>query len=389
MNEMNELFYKDSYMKEFDAIVLSCEKGKKGYEIVLDDTAFYPEGGGQPGDHGSLGNVKVLDVHRKDGQIIHYTDGPLAVGEHVHGMIDWERRFDFMQNHSGEHIYSGLVHKNFGYDNVGFHMDDVVTVDFNGVMTWEDALHMEQKANQLISENRETKILFPSPEELKKIPYRSKIELNDTVRIVEFPEGDICACCGTHVRRAGEIGLLKVLSIASHKGGVRIRLVCGRRAVELFDLIYDLNHDIAVRFSVKPHETVKAVERMEADMEGMRMKMQEMNRRYFASCRSHLPEGQKAYLLYEEDMSPMEIRRFAEYLAREEGSIYFVLSKKDENSLNYAISSKDINLKPLLKEWNTRLHGRGGGKDIMQGSFAASLEDVKTLTDEINEKHEP
>ena len=196
MNEMNELFYKDSYMKEFDAIVLSCEKGKKGYEIILDDTAFYPEGGGQPGDHGSLGNVKVLDVHRKEGRIIHYTDGPLEVGQKVHGIIDWERRFDLMQNHSGEHIYSGLVHKNFGYDNVGFHMDDVVTVDFNGVMTWEEALDMERKANQLISENRETKILLPSPEELKEIPYRSKIELNDTVRIVEFPEGDICACCG-------------------------------------------------------------------------------------------------------------------------------------------------------------------------------------------------
>ncbi|MGN0955243.1 alanyl-tRNA editing protein [Dialister sp.] len=384
MDEMNELFYKDAYMKEFDSSVVSCSKGKKGYEVVLEDTAFYPEGGGQPGDHGTLGGAKVLDVHRKDGVVIHYTDKPLEAGSTVHGVIDWQRRFDFMQNHSGEHIFSGLVHKKFGYDNVGFHMDHVVTVDFSGPMTMEDAMEIEKEANQLIYRNVETRISFPSAEELKTIPYRSKIELTGKVRIVEFPGGDICACCGTHVARTGEIGLIKVLSLMNHKGGVRIELACGRWALEDYDRVHDLNRDIAVRFSVKSYETVKAVEKMEKDMADFRQKIHEMNRRYFALRAASLPEGQKAVLLVEDSMTPMELRKFCEYLVEKKPeNIIFLVSRKDENSLNYAIGSGKVNLKPLLKEWNARLHGRGGGKDIMQGSFACSLEEVKELVNTI------
>ena len=194
--EMNELFYKDAYLKEFDAVVTSCHEGKNGFEVVLDDTAFYPEGGGQPWDTGTLNDAKVTSVRKKDGVIIHYTDKPLAEGTKVHGVIDWIRRFDHMQNHSGEHIFSGLVHKKFGYDNVGFHLHDIVTVDFNGMMTWQDALDIEREANEIIWKDEETKISFPSKEELSSMDYRSKIELDGTVRIVEFPEGDTCACCG-------------------------------------------------------------------------------------------------------------------------------------------------------------------------------------------------
>ena len=385
MDEMNELFYKDAYRKEFDSKVVSCAKGKKGYEVVLEDTAFYPEGGGQPGDHGTLGDAKVLDVHRKEGLVVHYTDKPLTVGSTVHGTIDWQRRFDFMQNHSGEHIYSGLVHKKFGYDNVGFHMDKVVTVDFNGPMTMEDALAIEKKANDLIYRNVETKISFPTQEELKTIPYRSKIELTGKVRIVEFPGGDICACCGTHVARTGEIGLIKVLSLVNHKGGVRIELACGRWAMEDYDRIHDLNRDIAVRFSVKPYETVKAVEKMEKEVEDLRQKINEMNRRYFAMRKESIAPGKKAILLYEEAMAPMEIRKFCEYLTEQRAAEFcFVLSKKDGESLNYAIGSTGSDLKSLLKEWNSRLNGRGGGRDIMQGSFRCSLEEVEKLVDELN-----
>jgi len=386
MEEMSELFYKNPYLKEFDATVTACTKGKKHFEVILDDTAFYPEGGGQPGDHGTLGDAKVLDVHRKDGLVVHYTDKPLAVGSRVHGVIDWQRRFDFMQNHSGEHIYSGLVHKKFKYDNVGFHMDQIVTVDFNGPMTWEDAKEIEKQANQLIYDNVETKITFPTPEELKTIPYRSKIELTGKVRIVEFPGGDICACCGTHVRRTGEIGLIKVLSLMNHKGGVRIELVCGRRAMEDYDTIHELNRDIAVRFSVKPYETVKAIEKVEKDVLDLRQKISEMNKRYFTMRRASIPEGKKAVLLAEEGMGPMELRKFCEYLIEEKAAeIIFLVSKKDEKSLNFAIGSPSTNLKPLLKVWNQQLHGRGGGKDIMQGSFQCELSDVEALVDGLNQ----
>ena len=203
-------------MKDFDGVVVSCAKGRRAMRWYWTTPLFIPRRrtAGGPGDPG---RCRVLDVHRKEGVVVHYTDKPLDVGSRVHGTIDWQRRFDFMQNHSGEHIYSGLVHKKFGYDNVGFHMDKVVTVDFSGPMTMEEALEIEKEANQLIYSNVETKITFPTEEELKTIPYRSKIELTGKVRIVEFPGGDICACCGTHVARTGEIGLIKVLSLMNHK----------------------------------------------------------------------------------------------------------------------------------------------------------------------------
>lgn len=312
--EMNELFYKDAYLKEFDAVVTSCHEGKNGFEVVLDDTAFYPEGGGQPWDTGTLNDAKVTSVRKKDGVIIHYTDKPLAEGTKVHGVIDWIRRFDHMQNHSGEHIFSGLVHKKFGYDNVGFHLHDIVTVDFNGMMTWQDALDIEREANEIIWKDEETKISFPSKEELSSMDYRSKIELDGTVRIVEFPEGDTCACCGTHVSRAGEVGIVKVLSLARHKGGVRIELVCGRRAMEMMDKIYDLNEDIAVRFSVKPFETKEAVEKQAEEKAELMARLADANRCYFALKAGVLAEGKRAVLLYEEELNTGEIRKFCEYL---------------------------------------------------------------------------
>lgn len=387
VEEMNELFYKDAYRKEFDAKVLQCREGKKGYEIILSDTAFYPEGGGQPADHGFLDDIPVKDVKRREGAVVHYTDRPMEEGKTVHGKIDWERRFDLMQQHSGEHIYSGLVHKKFGYDNVGFHLDDIVTVDFSGPMTYEDALEIERQANELIYENQETKITYPSQEELKTLDYRSKIELTGKVRIVEFPGGDICACCGTHVARAGEIGLLKVLSLANHKGGVRIELVCGRRALKYLDQIYDLNKNLAVRYSVKPLETGEAVEKAEQEKEALKQKLNESNRRYFEAEAAVIPQGQKAVLFYEEDMTAAEIRKFCEYLIeKKKAEIIFVLSRKEEGVLNYAVGSPCLDLKEAAKDWNRRLNGRGGGKDIIQGSFRCTVDEAVMICREADEK---
>ena len=159
---MNKLYYDSAYIKEFEAQVLSCQEGKKGWEITLSATAFYPEGGGQPADTGILGNVRVTDVHEKGGQVVHYTDGPLPVGEMVRGVIDWDRRFQHMQEHSGEHLVSGLIHQRFGYDNVGFHMGtDEVTIDFNGVLEWGDLMAIEEKANGMIWENLEISAVYP------------------------------------------------------------------------------------------------------------------------------------------------------------------------------------------------------------------------------------
>ena len=218
-----KLFYENVYCKTFQAKVLSCAAGKHGFDVVLDKTAFYPEGGGQPGDTGYLADVRVTDTHEANGEIVHYCEKPLDVGSNVEGRIDWERRLSLMQLHSGEHILSGIVHRRFGYDNVGFHMGaDMVTIDFSGMLTEEDLKRVEREANEAVWENREIKITFPSAQELEQIPYRSKKVLTGDVRIVTIENADICACCGTHVTRTGEIGLIKIFSCVKFHDGVRL-----------------------------------------------------------------------------------------------------------------------------------------------------------------------
>ena len=231
--ETEKLYYVDPFIEEFPATVLSCEAGKNGYQVVLDCTAFYPEGGGQPADHGTLGSVNVTDVHEKGGVIFHTCDGPVEIGQMVSGRIDWARRLDHMQQHSGEHIISGILCADYHCDNVGFHLGaDTVTIDYNTDITWEQALDAERKANEVIWADQEVEIDYPSPTELAALDYRSKKELTGKVRIVTFPEADCCACCGTHVARAGQVGLIKVLSCQKFREGVRLEILCGKRALD-------------------------------------------------------------------------------------------------------------------------------------------------------------
>lgn len=211
---------------------MSCEKDKDGYKVVLDRTAFFPEGGGQYGDIGTLGDAKVLDTKEKEGIIFHKTDKPVDVGSSVHGVLDWEVRFERMQQHSGEHIISGLVHQKFGYDNVGFHLGaDYCTMDFNGPITKEQLMEIEREANRVVFSNLEVKILYPDRETLDAMTYRSKIEIDGQVRIIEIPGVDVCACCAPHVASTGEIGLIKLVDMTNYKGGERINMLSGIRAL--------------------------------------------------------------------------------------------------------------------------------------------------------------
>ena len=207
--ETTKLYYEDAYLREFDAAVLSCRKEQGRYLVVLDRTAFYPEGGGQPADHGVLGGVAVTDVQERDGVVCHTCAGPLAVGSTVHGAIDWQRRFDHMQQHSGEHIVSGMLCSAFHCDNVGFHMGaDIVTIDYNADIRWDQVLEVERQANRYIWEDHPCRVTFPSPAEREALPYRSKKTLTGAVRLTEFPGADLCACCGTHVSGSGQVGLV-------------------------------------------------------------------------------------------------------------------------------------------------------------------------------------
>lgn len=380
MEEMNELFYRDEYAREFDAEVISCQKGKKGYEVVLSDTAFYPEGGGQPADRGTLGQVNVLDVKRRNGEILHITDAPLEPGMTVHGVLDWERRFDHMQQHSGEHILSGLVHAQFGYDNVGFHMnDEVVTVDFNGPITWEEAMELEDKVNTYIWTDAESRELYPSEEELKAMDYRSKIELKGKVRLVEYPGADLCACCGTHVAHTGEIGLMKILSVSRHKDGVRMEMLFGGRAMKDYDRKHLLNTEFSCRLSAKPYETGEALQRVLDEMNAMKFRMQAMNERYYAMRATSIPVGEPVIFFNEPGMSMVEIRKFCDYLiSTGKVKTAMIISPKDKESVNYVMGSADLNMRDVGKLLNEELHGRGGGRpEMVQGSFQAEAEAVE------------
>ena len=303
---MEKLYYQVPYVREFQARVVSCLEGKAHtYEVELDRTGFYPEGGGQPSDTGYLNDIRVLEVHEKDGRIFHFTTEPVLEGTQVKGTVDWEKRYSNMQQHSGEHLLSGLIHHHFGFDNVGFHMGkDEVTIDFNGVLTMEQLEQMEERANDMIYENLPILEAWPSPEELKTIPYRSKKELTGEVRIIEIPGGDICACCGTHVRTTGEIGMIKVLGMIHYKGGVRISMLCGKKALEDYRKKQKQVTDLSVLLSAKPEQVVEAVKKLKKD-NGMKDGIQ--NRLYqqlFALKLAHLPEAGSPLCLWEEELEP-------------------------------------------------------------------------------------
>ena len=359
---MNKLYYDSAYIKEFEAQVLSCQEGKKGWEITLSATAFYPEGGGQPADTGILGNVRVTDVHEKDGQVVHYTDGPLPVGEMVRGVIDWDRRFQHMQEHSGEHLVSGLIHQRFGYDNVGFHMGtDEVTIDFNGTLEWADLMAIEEKANGMIWENLEISAVYPEKDELDAMEYRSKKELTGAVRIVSIPGGDVCACCGTHVERTGEIGLVKFLSMIHYKGGVRISLLCGKRAVEDYERKRDQVQRISVLLSARPGEIARAVEKLKDEEAKLQEKLVAAYDKLLASEVRGIKEGDGDIFILEPDFEAIQLRHLVNRLLEEKkGRTVLALGGATEGSFLYVLGSRDGDMRRLSRELNGLLNGRAG-----------------------------
>ena len=228
---MRKLYYEDCNLRHFTATVTSCEESPKGYRITLDQTAFYPEGGGQACDIGTLGQAQVTDVQEEGERVIHFCDRPLPVGDQVAGEIDWERRFDLMQQHTGEHLLSGIIHRHFGYHNSGFHVGaQVMEVDFDGPIPAQMLSQLEEEANRLVWADIPVSCSYPAPQELPHIAYRTKRELPWPVRIVDIPGGDTCACCGIHVARTGQVGLIKIISCVKFHSGVRLELVCGQRA---------------------------------------------------------------------------------------------------------------------------------------------------------------
>ncbi len=389
MSEMNELFYTNPYLREFDATVVACTEGKKGFEVVLDNTAFYPEGGGQPADLGTLGEAKVSDVRRQNGVIIHFTDKALEVGATVHGVLDWERRYDNMQNHTGEHVLSGVINHAFGYENVGFHMhDNAITIDMDGPMTDDDVKAMEKAANDMIKADIAVDISFPSAEERAAMGFRSKKELTGKVRIVNIPTADCCACCGTHVKSTQEVGIIKVLSASKHRGGTRIEFVCGDRALRDFTKKHDEVIKASRLLSVKPDEVAAAVEKTLQTLVARDERIAQMNQRYFEMKTTMLPADQTILTLFEEGLTPFELKLFATQVAESKKAQVTALlapaAAADGTVVyNYVISWDDARLREASKTLNQRLNGRGGGKDMVQGSFKAARAEIETAIAEV------
>lgn len=370
--ETRKLYYEDCHLREFSGRVLSCEETRKGWEIILDATAFYPEGGGQACDLGVLGSVRVLDVRERGGAVVHLCDGPLSVGETVSGTIDWTRRFDQMQQHSGEHILSGLIHARFGYHNVGFHVGNgCMEVDFDGPMTLQGALELEREANEAVWADLPVRCWYPSPEELPRVGYRSKKDLPWPVRIVEVPGYDRCACCGVHVGHTGEIGIIKILSVAKFHQGVRIQMLCGSRAYGHLAEVYEQNRQVSQAFSVKVLETGPAAVRMNETLAAEKLRANTLEKQVFARiAESYVNQGN--VLRFQPGLTPAGVRDLAEAIAQVCGGIAAVLSGEDGN-YSVCLVSKSADVKALGTAMNRALNGRGGGKPgFFQGSVRAT-----------------
>lgn len=374
-----KLYYTDPFLQEFTATVTGCEKVKNGWEVQLDRTAFYPEGGGQPADHGSLGGAAVSDVRERDGVIYHTCDRALEIGGEVDGKIDFARRFDFMQQHSGEHIVSGILCGRFHCDNVGFHIGhDLVTIDFNAELTPEDVAEVERLANQYIWEDHPIAVTWPDQAELDALHYRSKKALTGAVRIVTWPGADCCACCGTHVRSSGQVGLVKLLSCQKFREGVRIEMAAGGRALAYVNAVLEQNTRVSQLLSARPTATAAAVERVQKELYALRGRVMALEEDDFAR-KAERYAGAGDVLLLEGAMSTESIRKLCTAVQESAGGRCAVFAGED-GMYQYAVSQPGGDLRALAKEINTALNGRGGGKSaFIQGSVQAAAADIRRV----------
>ena len=375
--ETKKLYYVNSHLSQFSGRVLCCQPCDRGFEVILDQTAFYPEGGGQAADTGTLGTVRVLDVRERGGAIVHLCDGPVTVGQTLEGTIDYNLRFDRMQQHSGEHIVSGLINRRWGFHNTGFHMGtESTTIDFDGVIPAEALPELERLANEAVWQDLEVNCSVPAPEVLPTIPYRSKRALPWPVRIVEIPGYDICACCGTHVARTGEIGIIKLLSVIPFRGGVRMEMACGNRALDILNRAYDQNRQVSQAFSAQWQETGEAARKMNELLSQYKFRITALERQIFAATAAGYA-GTGDVVHFEEGLDNVAVRELADAIAQVCGGTAAVFSGSDDAGYAFCLVSRTDDLRQLGKDLTRSLKGRGGGKpDCQQGRLQSTREAI-------------
>ena len=377
-----KLFYENRYMTEFDAVVLSCDEDKKGWAVVLDRTAFYPEGGGQPADHGTMAFgdtvAQIDDVRERGGQVVHYTQTEIPRGTQVHGVIDWDRRFDFMQQHTGEHMFSGVVMSLFGYSNVGFHLtekDNVV--DFDGPMTKEDIKAVMDRCNEIVWLNQP--VVTGWPENVKELEYRSKKELSGPIRIVSAGQADTCACCGTHTATTSQAGPVVALSSMAYKGGTRIHILCGKRAVEYLKNRNDDCYDISHQLSSPVENITSAVAARMKEIEELKIALAAAKRQLIAFWADSAAVNDGLCIMCRPDLASNEIQSLAVALG-EKAATAIVYSRQRDANPKICIVSAEKDTNRLGRHISASLGGKGGGKPGLYQGFVEKQADEDTLT---------
>ncbi len=378
-----KLFEADSYISEFDCEVTSFGEDKNRIYIETDKTAFFPEGGGQTSDKGYLDGLYISDVQLIDSRIFHYTENTpeardlLKSKNKLHGKIDMQKRFSDMQQHSGEHIVSGIVCSSFGYNNVGFHLGtEIVTLDFDGALTREDIERVELLANKAIWDNKEILVHFPTDEELKNISYRSKIEIEGQTRLVEIPGIDMCACCAPHVKMTGEIGVIEIVAFEKYKGGTRVSILCGERALRDMRHKLEENRKVSVLTSAKQIETSVFVEKLKSDKEKADYEIVGLKRELLTLKAEAIEKGEKI-IIFDDKLQGKLLQDFT--ISLMDKAETFVACFSSENGIyRYSIASNSCNLRELCKALNGAFSGRGGGKsELVQGTLTGTEEKIR------------
>ena len=375
-----KLYDRDSFCRAFTGRVLSCEPGEPGRWLAeLDRTAFFPEGGGQAADTGTLGAARVLDVRERAGHILHTLDAPLTPGDTVEGALDWPQRLRRMQNHTGEHIFSGLVYSRYGYANSGFHLGDrAMTVDYSGELTWAQVLELEAEANRAVFADVPVRAEYPAPEVLAGLHYRSKLDLKENIRIVTVEGYDVCACCAPHVRSTGQVGGLKVTDLMRHRGGVRLTMVCGLTALDDYNEKLAAVQAVSAALSAPQTALPQAVARLQADLQATQYTLEGLRRQLAADKAAALPETEGCLVCIEPLLS-VEALRLLVAGAMEKCALCAGFTGS-EGDWRYVIAAKSADLRAVGKAVNAALHGRGGGRDRMiQGSAACTRAEIETF----------
>ena len=374
----NRIYETDGHIFSFDAVVVDCVGVETGYALALDQTAFFPGGGGQDPDEGEINGEAVIRLFEKDGLIYHVVAQPVPVGETVHGELNEALRFRRMQQHSGEHVLSGLAHTLFGCENVGFHMsDDFVTVDFDRPLTAGQIASLEQKANEAVYANAAIRCEKPEAAALKTIEYRSKLDLTENVRLVIIEGIDVCACCAPHVRRTGEIGLIKVLSFMNYKGGVRLTVKSGGDALADYAAKCAQTSELIALLCAKEADIPALVRKLQEESASLRLALAQEQRLRAAAMVEAVEQTDGNAAVFGEGLSADALRFAVNEGVSRTGGLFAAFTPA-ETGYRYCMGSKNVDLSAFAKAFHAALGGRGGGKpNMIQGSVPADRNQIE------------